>query len=98
MTAQSAVCHLLSRPHPSFHPDCLPHPMLEMIPASPVFQRIFSNPFPYVAFKATEPYLIDYVTLDLHQAIRDQGFLAPQQLENSPRHRTVVAVKAAAEQ
>ena len=48
---------------------------------------------PAVAFKSTEPYLLDYVTLDLHQAIKDQGFRAPLQMENSPRHRTVVAVK-----
>ncbi len=29
---------------------CLPLPLLpqEMNPASPIFQRIFSNPFPYV--------------------------------------------------
>ena len=27
--------------------------VMEMNPASPVFQRIFSNPFPYVAFKST---------------------------------------------
>lgn len=27
--------------------------MQEMNPASPIFQRIFSNPFPYVAFKST---------------------------------------------
>jgi hypothetical protein len=64
-----------------------------MNPASPAFQRIFSNPFPYVAFKSTEPYLLDYVTLDLHAAIAGQGFLAPRQMENSPRHRTVLAVK-----
>lgn len=67
--------------------------IMEMNPASPVFRRIFSSPFPYVAFKSTEPYLIDYVTLDLHQAIADQGFNQPLQLENSPRHRTVVAIK-----
>ena len=48
---------------------------------------------PAVAFKSTEPYLLDYVTLDLHQAIQEQGFQAPLQMENSPRHRTVVAVK-----
>ncbi len=31
--------------------------MMEMNPASPVFQRIFSNPFAYTAFKSTEPWL-----------------------------------------
>ena len=65
----------------------------EMNPNSEIFKRIFSNPFPYVAFKSTEPFLIDYITLDLHGAIQDAGFKAPLQLQNSPRHRTVVALK-----
>ncbi len=37
--------------------------------------------------------LQEYITLDLHAAIRDQGFGAPLQKESTPRHRTVVAVK-----
>lgn len=88
----------------------------------------------FTAFKSTEPWLVDYVTLDLHEAMRQvrhtvrgdaaalrcllsfstlpclsppaccwclflpsqAGFEAPQQLSNSPRHRTVVAQKPAA--
>ncbi|PSC69467.1 methyltransferase type 11 [Micractinium conductrix] len=67
--------------------------VMEMNPASPVFQRVFSNPFAYVAFKSTEPWLLEYVSLDMAGAMADAGFLPASQLENSPRHRTVFAVK-----
>lgn len=67
--------------------------VMEMNPASPGFQRVFNNPFAYVAFKSTEPWLLEYVSLDMAAAMADAGFLPAQQLENSPRHRTVVAIK-----
>jgi hypothetical protein len=41
-----------------------------MDPAAPAFSRIFGNVFAFTAFKSTEPWLIDYVTLDLHAAMR----------------------------
>jgi hypothetical protein len=43
---------------------------MEMDPNSAAFQRIFSNVFAYTAFKSTEPWLVDYVTLDLHDAMK----------------------------
>lgn len=67
--------------------------IMEMNPASPAFQRVFSNAFAYTAFKSTEPWLMEYVTLDLAAALTGAGFEAPLQAENSPRHRTVVALK-----
>ena len=67
--------------------------MQEMNPASPVFRRIFSSPFAYVAFKSTEPWLLSYLQLDMAGAMVEAGFQPPRQLENSPRHKTVVAVK-----
>ncbi|KAI8471970.1 MAG: S-adenosyl-L-methionine-dependent methyltransferase [Monoraphidium minutum] len=67
--------------------------IMEMNPASPAFQRIFKNPFAFTAFKSTEPHLAEYITLDLAQAYIDAGFEAPAQLENTPRHRSVVALK-----
>lgn len=67
--------------------------IMEMNPNSAAFQRIFSNVFAYTAFKSTEPWLVDYVTLDLHGAMAEAGFSQPRQAENSPRHRTVVAQK-----
>jgi SAM-dependent methyltransferase len=67
--------------------------VMEMNPESPVFRRIFSNPLPYVAFKSTEPWLLEYLSLDMPGAMAAAGFLPARQLENSPRHKTVVAVK-----
>lgn len=64
-----------------------------MNPASDGFRRIFSQPFPYVAFKSTEPWLLEYLSLDMAGAMDESGFTAVKQLENSPRHKTVVAVK-----
>lgn len=46
---------------------------MEMDPNSAAFQRIFSNVFAYTAFKSTEPWLVDYVTLDLHEAMKQVG-------------------------
>jgi hypothetical protein len=39
------------------------------------------------------PPTTEYVTLDLAKAYEDAGFPTPGQLENTPRHRTVVARK-----
>ena len=36
----------------------------------------------------------EYVALDLHAEIVAAGFQPPKQKESTPRHRTVVAVKA----
>ncbi|KAL4856131.1 Demethylmenaquinone methyltransferase [Chlorella vulgaris] len=68
--------------------------VMEMNPASPGFRRIFANPFPYVAFKSTEPWLLEYLGLDMAGAMRAAGFSSVKELENSPRHETVVAVKS----
>lgn len=67
--------------------------IMEMNPYSPAFGKVMSNPIPYVVFKSTEPYLLEYVGMDLHGALKDAGFEQSRQLENSPRHRTCVAVK-----
>ena len=40
-----------------------------------------------------EPWLLEYLSLDMPGAMTAAGFLPPRQLENSPRHKTVVAVK-----
>lgn len=67
--------------------------LLQMDPASPIWQRIFGNPAAFVAFKATEPWLMEYVGLDMDRAVAAAGFLPPRTAPNSPRHKTVVAVK-----
>ncbi|CAI5500349.1 unnamed protein product, partial [Closterium sp. Naga37s-1] len=67
--------------------------VMEMNPRSPFFQRISNNPFTFAAFKATEPYLDDYRTFPIEDAIAERGFEYPQQMESSPRHRCIVAHK-----
>ena len=70
--------------------------VMEMNPTAPAFRRVLENPFAYVAFKSTEPWLLEYLSLDMAGAMAAAGFAPARQLENSPRHRTVVAVKPAA--
>ncbi|KAG2492625.1 hypothetical protein HYH03_009041 [Edaphochlamys debaryana] len=67
--------------------------IMEMNPASPVFQRIFSNPFAYTAFKSTEPWLQEYISLDMPGALREAGFAQVVTRESTPRHKTVTALK-----
>lgn len=66
----------------------------EMNPASAGFQRIFRNPFAYAAFKSTEPWLMEYISLDLPAELREAGFVSVLQAESTPRHFTMVALKA----
>jgi ubiquinone/menaquinone biosynthesis C-methylase UbiE len=66
--------------------------VMEMNPQSTAFQRVMKNPIPYTIFKSTEPWLLEYVNMDMKKAMMDAG-LEPKQLENSPRHKSVVAMK-----
>lgn len=66
---------------------------MDMNPLSPGFQRIGKNPMLFALFKSTEPWLQDYVTLDLQKELYAAGFSKVGIRENSPRHRTVVAFK-----
>lgn len=66
---------------------------MDMDPGSPAFQRVLKNPFAFAAFKSTEPWLQEYVRLDLLQALKETGFSRIFVLANSPRHRTIVAYK-----
>ncbi|AFZ44639.1 Methyltransferase type 11 [Halothece sp. PCC 7418] len=65
--------------------------LMDMNPQSPVYQKM--PPYVFTLLKSTEPYLDEYFTLDLHQALTDAGFAAPKIIPNSPRHRTVIAYK-----
>ena len=68
--------------------------VMEMNPVTPAFQRVMNNPIPYTIFKSTEPYLLDYVALDMPAAMAMAGFdCTVGQMENSPKHKTVVAIK-----
>jgi hypothetical protein len=48
-------------------------------------------PYVFTLLKSTEPYLDEYFTLDIKQALIDAGFQTPTITPSSPRHRTVVA-------
>lgn len=67
--------------------------IMEMNPNSQFFNKIANNPFTFAAFKATEPYLDDYRTFPIEDAIAERGFEYPQQAECTPRHRAIVAHK-----
>ncbi|KAJ7567472.1 hypothetical protein O6H91_02G149500 [Diphasiastrum complanatum] len=67
--------------------------IMEMNPYSPHVQRMVNNVFAFTAFKSTEPYFDDYRTFQIEKAIQERGFTFPQQVECSPRHRTIVAFK-----
>jgi ubiquinone/menaquinone biosynthesis C-methylase UbiE len=63
--------------------------IMDMNPASEIFRQL--PPYVFTLLKSTEPYLDDYFTLDLEQAIINEGFDQPFASFNSPRHRTLIA-------
>jgi len=67
--------------------------IMDMNPDSEAFKRVCNNVFAFTAFKSTEPYLDEYISLNVHAELAAQGFRVSDQLENSPRHRTIVAIK-----
>ncbi len=60
-----------------------------MNPQSEAYQKM--PPYVFTLLKSTEPYLDEYFTLDIKQALIDAGFQTPTITPSSPRHRTVVA-------
>lgn len=67
--------------------------IMEMNPYSPHLQKMVNNIIAFTAFKSTEPYFDDYRTFYIEGAIEERGFTFPNQLESSPRHRTIVSFK-----
>eukprot|EP01035_Chromulina_nebulosa_P017919 gene17919-23539_t len=67
--------------------------IMDMNPLSTHFIKLASNPFAFSAFKSTEPWLQEYVSMDLIETLKYVGFKEIDILYNSPRHRTVVAYK-----
>jgi ubiquinone/menaquinone biosynthesis C-methylase UbiE len=63
--------------------------IMDMNPKSEAFAKM--PPYIFTLLKSTEPYMDEYFTLDISQAIIDAGFQAPQITINSPRHRTIIA-------
>ena len=67
--------------------------VMEMDPRSPILERVRSNPFAFTAFASTEPYLKEYLSFPMEEALEQAGFEPAAQAACSPRHRAVVAHK-----
>lgn len=63
--------------------------IMDMNPKSEVYKKM--PPYVLTLLKSTEPYLDEYFSLDITQALVDAGFNAPTITPNSPRHRTIIA-------
>jgi ubiquinone/menaquinone biosynthesis C-methylase UbiE len=63
--------------------------VMDMNPQSEVYAKM--PPYVLTLLKSTEPYLDQYFSLDLKQAIAQAGFTQPTLTCNTPRHRTLVA-------
>jgi ubiquinone/menaquinone biosynthesis C-methylase UbiE len=63
--------------------------IMDMNPQSEVMSKL--PPYVFTLLKSTEPYLDEYFTLNLQQAVLEAGFTQPTVICNSPRHRTLIA-------
>jgi ubiquinone/menaquinone biosynthesis C-methylase UbiE len=63
--------------------------IMDMNPQSEIYAKM--PPYILTLLKSTEPYLDEYFTLDIAQAIMEAGFQAPTITNNTHRHRTIVA-------
>ncbi len=63
--------------------------IMDMNPRSEIYAKM--PPYILTLLKSTEPYLDQYFSLNLEQAIVQVGFEQPVVVCNSPRHRTLVA-------
>ena len=63
--------------------------VMDMNPQSEIYQKM--PPYVFTLLKSTEPYLDEYFTLNIEEALVNAGFQTPTITPNSPRHRTVVA-------
>lgn len=63
--------------------------IMDMNPKSEAYAKM--PPYILTLLKSTEPYLDEYFTLDIEQALVEAGFQPPTITANSPRHRTIVA-------
>lgn len=63
--------------------------IMDMNPQSEIYTKM--PPYILTLLKSTEPYLDQYFTLDIAQALVEAGFKAPTITSNTHRHRTLVA-------
>ncbi|MGB3671665.1 MAG: class I SAM-dependent methyltransferase, partial [Phormidesmis sp.] len=65
--------------------------IMDMNPQSETFTKM--QPYVLTLLKSTEPFLDQYLTLDIAKLLKEAGFSAPSVARNTPRHRTIVAYK-----
>ncbi len=63
--------------------------IMEMNPRSEIYAAM--PPYVLTLLKSTEPYLDDYFSFDIEQAVVQAGFTCPVVTVTSPRHRTIMA-------
>jgi ubiquinone/menaquinone biosynthesis C-methylase UbiE len=63
--------------------------IMDMNPKAEAYKKM--PPYVFTLLKSTEPYLDEYFSLDIGQALIDSGFQTPTITPNSPRHRTIIA-------
>lgn len=65
--------------------------IMDMNPKSEIYAKM--PPYILTLLKSTEPYLDEYFSLDIEQALIDAGFTSPTITCNTPRHRTIISQK-----
>ena len=63
--------------------------IMDMNPQSEIYKKMPT--YILTLLKSTEPYLDEYFSLDIEQALIGAGFQSPTITSNSPRHRTIIA-------
>lgn len=63
--------------------------IMDMNPQSEIYATM--PPYVLTLLKSTEPYLDEYFSLDIGQALKEAGFTSPTITRNTPRHRTIIA-------
>jgi ubiquinone/menaquinone biosynthesis C-methylase UbiE len=63
--------------------------LMDMNPESEVVRQM--PPYAFTLLKSTEPYLDDYFSFNIAEAMVNAGFQPPTLTHNSPRHRTFIA-------
>jgi len=65
--------------------------IMDMNPQSETFAKM--QPYVLTLLKSTEPFLDQYLALDIAELLKEAGFSAPSVACNTPRHRAIVACK-----
>jgi ubiquinone/menaquinone biosynthesis C-methylase UbiE len=74
-------------------PDGGAFALMDINPKSEFFIKFAANAFAFSAFKSTEPWISEYISMDLEATLKDIGFRQISVVPNSLRHRTVIAYK-----